>query len=264
MIDNNTTGSIAEALAKAQGEFPAIPKNRTAKVPMKAGGTYSYDYADLSDIVQAVRPVLAKHGLSFSQSVAGQVLRSTLFHSSGQMISSEIPFNCPPGGRPQDTGSALTYARRYCLCALLGVVAEEDDDGNIAQGSGTSAPKAAAARGSVSNAPSAVVRATTPKAYTKADDEKARKLGFDNAEKHSKMVQFLWIRVKEANLTKEDIEDWCKKNTNPVKGSTKDLNWAEANNLKKDLEHRVRMNAKPAVGSPEDIAAAAMEPGSNG
>lgn len=262
MIEHNTTGSIAEALAKAQGEFPAIPKNRTAKVPMKAGGTYSYDYADLSDIVQAVRPVLAKHGLSFSQSVSGQILRSTLFHASGQVITSEIPFNCPPGGRPQDTGSALTYARRYCLCALLGVVAEEDDDGNLAQGSGSTSPRAQAAKSNVSNAPSSSATKAGPKTFTKADDEKARKLGFESASAHSKMVALIWIKVKEAGLTKQDVEEWCKKNTNPVKTSSKDLNWAEANNLKKDLEHEARK--RPAIGSPEDIAAAAMEPGSNG
>jgi hypothetical protein len=52
-------------------------------------------------------------------------------HTSGQWIASEHPL--PLSGRPQEIGSALTYARRYSLSALIGIAADEDDDANAAQ-----------------------------------------------------------------------------------------------------------------------------------
>jgi hypothetical protein len=58
------------------------------------------------------------------------VLRSTLAHSSGQWIATEYPL--PATQRPHEMGSALTYARRYSLAALICNSADEDDDGNVA------------------------------------------------------------------------------------------------------------------------------------
>ena len=34
----------------------------------------------------------------------------------------------------QSVGSSITYAKRYAYCAILGIVADEDDDGNMASG----------------------------------------------------------------------------------------------------------------------------------
>ena len=56
-------GGLMVALAAAQIEFPAIPKVHTAKI--KAG--FSYSYADLADVVSAIRPILAKHGIATMQ-----------------------------------------------------------------------------------------------------------------------------------------------------------------------------------------------------
>jgi hypothetical protein len=55
---------------RPQGQFPAITKGKTATVRMseaKGGGTYSYNYADLGDVLGSVRPVLAAHGLALVQ-----------------------------------------------------------------------------------------------------------------------------------------------------------------------------------------------------
>jgi hypothetical protein len=60
------------------------------------------------------------------------VVVTTLFHSSGQWISSELPM-IPRDASPQGMGSALTYGRRYGLCPLIGI-AQVDDDGNQASG----------------------------------------------------------------------------------------------------------------------------------
>jgi hypothetical protein len=135
------TGRIALALAKAQGEFKPLKKSRTAKVPMKAGGYYTYQYADLGDVVECSREALSKHELCFIQTeqsagMKGGIL-TTIFHSSGQQLRSWTSLvGGTQGTGPQAHGSALTYTRRYGLCLALGIVAEEDDDAQVAEGAG--------------------------------------------------------------------------------------------------------------------------------
>lgn len=116
---------IIDALWKAQKEFPTIPKNSEANA-----GSYKYRYADLADVIKITHPVLHKYDMCISQSgsvVDGrQCLVTHLFHKSGESISST--FLLPEVKDPQDMGSAITYYRRYEQCALLGVVADSDDD----------------------------------------------------------------------------------------------------------------------------------------
>jgi len=134
MTDVNLA-ELAKALAAAQGEFGQIKKDKTAKVRMKTGGEYSYSYADLASVRDAVTPALSKHGLAVVHTFrpnGGQVqyLETSLIHTSGASITSSYPI--PAIGAHQEIGSAITYARRYSLCAILGVVAEDDDDGAAA------------------------------------------------------------------------------------------------------------------------------------
>jgi hypothetical protein len=121
---------IAAAIAAAQGELTNPPKTKTAHV-----GKYSYRYADLAEIIEHVRPVLAKHSLSVVQltmhSQTGNLLVTRLIHASGQYL--ESTYQLPASAAAQDMGSAITYARRYSMCAILGIAAEEDDDGQKAQ-----------------------------------------------------------------------------------------------------------------------------------
>ena len=126
---------LAKALAEVQANLPAIVKGETAKVETKTGGSYSYTYADLADISEQLLPLLTKHGLSFAACPHlrddGQfVLRYALLHTSGEERGGDYPL--PLQGGPQAQGSAITYARRYVVCATTGV-APEDDDGRAAQ-----------------------------------------------------------------------------------------------------------------------------------
>lgn len=120
------------ALLKAQESFPAIVRAKTAKVPTKSGGEYSYDYADLGDILRAVGPVLRANGLVLVQPIVstpdGAAIRSKLVHApSGEQEVSDFPLPMDGAGA-QQIGSLITYWRRYSAQAILGIVTESDSD----------------------------------------------------------------------------------------------------------------------------------------
>jgi hypothetical protein len=117
----------AAAVVAALAEMPTVAKNKTA-----ATGSYSYQYADLPSILEAVRPVLARHGLAISQEVSthdGYIQVTTLLLHKGGHWEAYGPLAMPAGQNAQASGSAITYARRYALTAVLGIAAEDDDDG---------------------------------------------------------------------------------------------------------------------------------------
>ena len=130
VLSDPGTPQLNLALSLVQAELPRIDKGRTATVPTKAGGQYSYSYADLADVSAAVLPLLGKHGLSFTAwpTLVGNrfVLRYELLHGSGESKAGEYPL--PGDAGAQALGSAITYARRYCLCAVTGVSPDDDDD----------------------------------------------------------------------------------------------------------------------------------------
>ena len=136
--------NIAPALVAALAELTIVEKGRTAKIATKDGKSYSYDYADIGDVVKMTRPVLASHGLVALTPIHdhgnGLACTVTIIHSSGERLDfGPFPFD---GARDaQATGSAVTYFRRYALVAALGMAAGDDDDGASAKAS-QNAPKA--------------------------------------------------------------------------------------------------------------------------
>jgi hypothetical protein len=123
-----TTPTLASALAAAQVEMRDPTRNKTASVPNRP----TRHYAGLDDIFEAVRPVLARHGLAITQPIryidGRPFIVSTLLHGlSGQSVESS--WELTSKGDPQTRGSEITYARRYTLEGLVGVAATEDDDG---------------------------------------------------------------------------------------------------------------------------------------
>jgi ERF superfamily len=127
-MESEQIADLATALAKAQGVMgPAIIN--------KQNPYFKTRYADLAAVFDAVRKPLADNGLSITQTTqlrdGALILRTTLRHSTGQWIASDYPL--PLNAKPQDLGSALTYGRRYELSAIVGVAADEDDDGEGAQ-----------------------------------------------------------------------------------------------------------------------------------
>lgn len=139
------TPKLAEALAKAQGAIPAPMKNRTVDFTDNQGKRVHYNYADLADVIDCIRKPLSENGLSIIHVLEygsrSYGLVTTLLHSSGESISTWYPLPDPalPGMKPQAFGSAITYARRYSLSALVGIASEEDDDGADAPPAGPAA-----------------------------------------------------------------------------------------------------------------------------
>lgn len=121
--------NLAKALVAFNLEVKIIEKD--AKNPH-----FKNDYASLDNIVNEVRPVLAKHGLVIMQFPGGDgenyTLRTMLMHESGEWIESESLTMRPVKNDPQGIGSCTTYARRYSLSAMLSLNTGEDDDGNHA------------------------------------------------------------------------------------------------------------------------------------
>lgn len=137
---------IIPALIKAQGELKHATKD-------SANPHFRSKYADLATVLDTCKPVLQANGLAITHQrmslEQGEHLVTTLWHSSGQYLQSTSRL-LPTKNDPQGYGSAMTYARRYDLSALIGL-ASEDDDGNAA-----------------SNAPSGNVANENAKTYAKA------------------------------------------------------------------------------------------------
>lgn len=135
--NNQSLKNIAAALVAAQSEMGNAKKDSTNPF-------FRSKFADLNSVREAVIPVLNKHGISvlqptailfnYGNSTGGHVsvVRTRLLHTSGEEIISETEIVCADN-KPQSHGSAISYARRYALAAIL-CIGSEDDDGESAQG----------------------------------------------------------------------------------------------------------------------------------
>lgn len=124
MQHSENINELAAALSKAQSEVQSARMD--SKNPF-----FKSKYADLTSIWDAARPALGKYNLCVMQcmEIVGEktILVTTLAHASGQWMKSCLPLS---PGKPgmQEMGSAITYARRYALAALIGIVCDSDDD----------------------------------------------------------------------------------------------------------------------------------------
>ena len=125
--------SLSEALSTLQARLPRVAKEHRASVTsQRTGKTHTYDYADLLDVTEAILPLLAGLGLSFTccpTILDGRfVLHYSLMHVSELVPSVSGQYPLPASGTPQELGTAITYARRYALCAVTGLAPGGDDD----------------------------------------------------------------------------------------------------------------------------------------
>ena len=142
-------GGLYQALLAVQAEVPALPLD--AKNPH-----FNSRFTSLAKLTELVMPILTKHGLVWVALPAiGQdgkpSLRYRMTHATtGQMIEGDMPLMLVKSD-PQSQGSAITYARRYSLSAVLNLVADEDDDGNAGTRQAARPPAQAAKTQAVAN-----------------------------------------------------------------------------------------------------------------
>ncbi|MDH4327463.1 MAG: ERF family protein [Nitrospira sp.] len=128
-MQSSTIAELAKAIAKAQSELKPVKKETINPF-------YGKKYADLASVWEALAPFHA-NGIAITQMPypperEGFIgITTQLSHISGEWIAGQLEL---PIGKPdaQGAGSAITYARRYALGCMTGVVTEEDDDGNTA------------------------------------------------------------------------------------------------------------------------------------
>jgi hypothetical protein len=130
------TDNLSNKFMQVLNEVPNFVTDETAQA-----GKKTYKYLNLATILKTIKPVFEKHGLAFSQRVtfdnageARQVIgtvETIIFDNEEQMVACSYPFFVT--GDPQQVGSAITYARRYSLYAVLGIFPDKDDDGAYAK-----------------------------------------------------------------------------------------------------------------------------------
>ena len=135
MNKSESITKLASALCKVQSEIVDATKD-------KSGDRGKYKYADLGQLLNLIRPVITKYGLSVSQFPCEAVdsdsvaVETVLMHESGEWISNKFSMKLhkivTKDGRdvtnaPQAAGSVITYARRYALAAVIGITQEDDD-----------------------------------------------------------------------------------------------------------------------------------------
>lgn len=175
-----STPKLAAALARVQAELPTLERDREVTVTQKSGATYSYSYVTLAKLSEVVLPLLAKHGLAFTAlpgtgSDGKMALRYFLLHESGESLTGEFPISGEGG--IQMIGGRITYARRYCLAAIVGVAADEDDESRLGEDGPRTAQRAgrrdSSGQGATAQRSTPARPAARPPLPGEADDDQA-------------------------------------------------------------------------------------------
>jgi hypothetical protein len=170
----------------------------------RANPFFKSSYADLSSVWDACKGELAANGLAISQhpttDANGNVeVETVLIHSSGQWMSSTLAMK-PVKNDPQAFGSAITYARRYALAAVVGVVTD-DDDGNHASGRGDKPAAAEVARKAVAETPKQMT--AKEKLFKLIEGRIGEKISADNSDKWKPIIAATGVKVS-AKMTDEE------------------------------------------------------------
>lgn len=137
MNKSENIGELTKALVQVQAKLqPAV---KDAKNPF-----FKSNYADINAVWASCRDLLTQNGLAVIQTTSpvenAVIVETILAHTSGEWIGGELLLPLTKADA-QGVGSAITYGRRYGLAAIVGIVADEDDDGNAAARNGSAAPK---------------------------------------------------------------------------------------------------------------------------
>jgi hypothetical protein len=199
--------NILKVLILAKQEFKHIPKN-------SYNPYHKFKYANLDTVLAAISESFTKYNLCLLQPTEVRdervILKTVIYHvESGEQISSELLL--PENIEPQKTGSAITYYRRYALCSLLGIVADEDDDGNATIQIKTNQ---STAQNSQHNEPP-------------AQQSRPQNIPYNDEEEKAKTI---YAEMKKMNLSREAILKIVLTKFNST--NVRSLSWEQINQLK--------------------------------
>lgn len=215
MKQSENCKTLFAAVLKAQGDFETLPKDKQG---------YGYKYTDLDTVITHVRPILQKYGIGFMQTlttIEGKSgLTTRLFNAEGEWIEDTtfLPEVQLKGTNPaQNMGAAITYMKRYALCAILGISSDEDTDAVV------------------ENKPA-------PKPQQKPQDALKFKLkgGEDTPEEHEKIKALLDTKDKDGKLIFE-------------KEQTEVIRWRHERTAAEVIDYLEKEKAKKSEGFKEDI-----------
>ena len=121
--ESPTTSKLNTAMVRFNADFEAIAKD---------GKSNRNKYATLDGIMNAVRPILAKHGLYVRQPISGGMVITMLCHESGEFTAAAMPYKPMSSNGTNDlqnAGGGFTYIKRYAISAMLAISTDADDDG---------------------------------------------------------------------------------------------------------------------------------------
>ena len=215
MKQSENCKTLFAAVLKAQGDFETLPKDKQG---------YGYKYTDLDTVISYLRPILKSNGIGFMQTlttIEGKSgLTTRLFNAEGEWIEDTtfLPEVQLKGTNPaQNMGAAITYMKRYALCAILGISSDEDTDAVV------------------ENKPA-------PKPQQKPQDALKFKLkgGEDTPEEHEKIKALLDSKDKDGKLIFE-------------KEQTEVIRWRHERTAAEVIDYLEKEKAKRTEGFKEDI-----------
>jgi len=195
MEKSESIKELAVALNKVQATMQTAKKG--SENPF-----FHSKYADLLSVWDACRETLTSNGLSVAQiadmdSEGRAVLETVLMHTSGEWIKGRLPLSTVKTD-PQGQGSAITYARRYSLSAIIGLCTEEDDD-----------------------AEAAMSRGKQKKESPKAPEPKLKaEIPTSSEAKTSALIDMDWLKESLEELNWADVSKWLKSHYHEAKGTT--------------------------------------------
>ena len=205
-----TSSALFDAMSKSQQEIGSLIRNKKG---------YGYEYADLANCLDCVKEALSKNGLnisqfpSYSDADGFASVTTILSHASGQMLCSLMTVPIIPNKSNNDIqayGSAITYARRYAITAIMNLAAE-DDDGAEAKKFGemqgkvrpkAAQPKESQAKNEQPPAPPQIVKSasSTPPQAAPTPAPAAKPMQVDNRPTCEKCGKKITERIKDFSM----------------------------------------------------------------
>lgn len=130
MKQSESVKTLLETFTKVQAELQTLPKDKNG---------YGYKYTDLDTVISYIRPIFAQNKLGFMQTLTTlengkSAITTRLFNAAGEWLEDTTPLpevSMAKTNAAQNLGAAITYMKRYTLCAMLGISSDEDVDGNV-------------------------------------------------------------------------------------------------------------------------------------